>query len=334
MKSQIAVYLTENAQRNLAAQGKNANRYQIFDVDLNPDSPLTKEMRIDADGVLRGYVAAPKLGNNTRLKGESVYPSDKDKWADVACKGRHVQIDIMPLNGEITVENLEGLLLERSAAYAELCEAISAKNPADWYLSLEGYNDPNTVYTSVSLDGRDCYPHATDLPKALGEQLINEYKRRREIEEAETKARKAAEKEAWELKHQQELAEQQKHDDERAAWIAAHGSALLKANHDHGLRCNRTYLDERLAHDYPGFEWNDDGEDNALKCASVGQLQAYDGLVQKHADLDLGLTWIKFPHEHDEDCYDCDLVEQSPAGAYAVGTSPVLHKSIRLRLED
>jgi hypothetical protein len=57
---------------------------------------------------------------------------------------------------------------------------------------------------------------------------------------------------------------------ERDAWIAAHGSERLKKCRALGIadRCQGVYLDERLAHEAPGYVWDGEG-DHAYKESTI-----------------------------------------------------------------
>ena len=57
---------------------------------------------------------------------------------------------------------------------------------------------------------------------------------------------------------------------ERARWIVAHGSDYLKKSHHAGYNCQRVYVTERAALDYPGYavDFRDLGEWNNCACPS------------------------------------------------------------------
>lgn len=72
---------------------------------------------------------------------------------------------------------------------------------------------------------------------------------RRSVEEAERVARvEASRREREEAKQRKEA--------ERADWIGAHGSRRLQRLAAEGIECRAVYMDERLAHDRPGWRWD------------------------------------------------------------------------------
>lgn len=70
---------------------------------------------------------------------------------------------------------------------------------------------------------------------------------------AENERKQAAERAAADEHWRQSEAEKASAEAEKAAWIAAHGSARLKRAHAAGYDCGRLYLRERAAVEYPGF---------------------------------------------------------------------------------
>ncbi len=120
----------------------------------------------------------------------------------------------------------------------------------------------------------------------------------------EIKRRNAADADAAQLKAQQE----------REAWILAHGSEKLKANLAHGLTCNDTYKNEyeawmlaEQAAAYPSSEarnaYREPIKDQPAKCGEVDELQRFDDLCAQYPELKLKLRWLVWEHsEHSDEC--------------------------------
>lgn len=81
---------------------------------------------------------------------------------------------------------------------------------------------------------------------AVEQELLDEYLTRQEAEKA---AREAAEKERERLKEE----EDRKACEEMRAWVEAHGSDHLRACLAEGFECEKTYFNERLAKEFPGW---------------------------------------------------------------------------------
>lgn len=102
----------------------------------------------------------------------------------------------------------------------------------------------------------DSWPDVEAVRAALNEQeqvyASAAYWEQQTIEQARRQAEKDAQahaQEEWAAKEARRV-----EDDERRAWIAAHGSDYLKRCIAEGLGCQERYLVERLAVDYPGWD--------------------------------------------------------------------------------
>ena len=84
-----------------------------------------------------------------------------------------------------------------------------------------------------------------------------------------------AEREVAEQAHAQAQREAKaQREAEKLAWVHAHGSAFLQQAVSAGYDCQRRYVEERAAHEHPGFvvDWEDRAEWRSRSCPSEAAL--------------------------------------------------------------
>ena len=133
--------------------------------------------------------------------------------------------------------------------------------------------------------------------------LRADYRARKEREEAERRACGEAEsKRSWAVLE----AEREQRDAERAVWAAQHGSSRLQKALTAGYECQRLYVEERAALEFPGFEVDFSG--NARWKERVGPSeQALDIEAElKTRGLDASIVWLT----------ELPLLTDEPTGEY------------------
>lgn len=95
--------------------------------------------------------------------------------------------------------------------------------------------------------------------------------------------------------------QQQRQQADRAAWIAAHGSARLQRATAAGYPCKRQYIVERAALECPGFvvDFQDESAWEELACPSEAALDCMDA-HQEHGARAVWLTLLSGPLYQDE----------------------------------
>jgi hypothetical protein len=149
----------------------------------------------------------------------------------------------------------------------------------------------------LSID-RIKFPSDGELPKAFIAPFLE-----RERREAEEKARAVAEREAT------EKAERERKEQEKAAWIAEHGSNYLKRATTLGYDCQRQYVTERAALELPGYEVDFDNRAawKSRSCPSMAALEEVERLIRQGHDAEV--VWLTEPIQEPEYSDDDDYFE-------------------------
>ena len=187
-------------------------------------------------------------------------------------------------------------------------------------------------------------PHITEFDKKFefdspqtAEQLINFEKERRvriamqkealqpaleaalaeyEAEQAKRKAEEAArEKERLDLfcreaeREAERQAERERLEKEKLAWISEYGSDYLQRAVKLGYNCQRQYVTERAAKEFPGYalDFNNNATWKDRACPSMAALEEVERLIRQGYDAEV--VWlaepIQEPEYSDDDDYCC-----------------------------
>jgi hypothetical protein len=95
---------------------------------------------------------------------------------------------------------------------------------------------------------------------------------------------------------------------ERHSWIRENGSEKLRKNLSHGMECRRTYVSERLSHDFPGWIFPTKGTVREVICCESEELDLFDRLK---TTAGLNEFELKFVQEYEKcpdggGCEECD----------------------------
>lgn len=114
----------------------------------------------------------------------------------------------------------------------------------------------------------------------------------------------------FQLRKRHEEAEKQRKIKEKVDWISVNGSDHLKKAYAAGYDCQRKYVQERAAIEFPGFaiDFDDNAEWTSRSCPSMAALEE----AEKHKDADAEIVWITQRHDYDPEDYE------TPAGEEAV----------------
>lgn len=275
--------------------GKDKSGYVVVDV---PPAILTETQRI-----FLAKAAAYKLSNDRG--------PDADYYID------HWQIDSQDQHYADVLDNLSGVadaiearhvldrLIEadrRRAAEAEekkrreheerVAEALKAG--PEFFTGPYSGHDPRLAFKDRGL-GEE--PRVKDLI-GQAKQLVEAYSLAQEALKEEEARKK-------EVLEQRKLVENAKKDAERAVWIAAHGSDRLKRMLAEGIECSKTYLDERLEVERPGWTWWAETDGTEYQ-ADNPPAKAFAMLDEcRKVDPEARLILCEDQHECDEGCYGC-----------------------------
>lgn len=111
-----------------------------------------------------------------------------------------------------------------------------------------------------------------------------------------------------------------KEESERRLWVAAYGSDRLKRMVEEEIECQRTYLDERLLLERPGWRWvlEVDGEAEEPRNPPESAFTILD--AARAIDPEAVLQRWVVKHKHDENCCAQDECDKYDSTAYvAVG---------------
>jgi hypothetical protein len=136
---------------------------------------------------------------------------------------------------------------------------------------------------------------------------------RERAEYAEKQARKKAEEDKL-IELQRKLdadraAEKEKEEAERLAWIETHGSDYLQRAVKLGYNCQRQYVTERAAKEFPGYalDFNNNATWKDRACPSEAALDEVERLIRQGYDAEV--VWltepIQEPEYSDDDDYCC-----------------------------
>lgn len=297
MKITCLIALSSSAQRNLIVAGEDARKYRSLDIDVPAGDTLLSHADVTRDGALVLRVATSSTYNHDS--------QHADPWPGAAHYAR--TCELAPLSAPTldairqhyaAVDAAAAARAAQDKAEADKKAAENTASAARTAAALAAFRADTsargmTAYGSVTIDARTYYcPESSDLHTLV-----------RARNEADLSAAAVAAAE------------------EKADWIAAHGSAALRAGVAHGLPCGDTYtreredwLDAEQLRAYPDAlprsHANPD-KDQPLKCASLEQLARFDALTAANPDLSLKLRWLKWNGEyinaHVSDCEeDCD----------------------------
>lgn len=143
-----------------------------------------------------------------------------------------------------------------------------------------------------------------DLQPALDAALA-EYNARQEEAKRERAERDARELAARAEREAREAAEKERLAAEKAAWIEAHGSDYLKDAHKLNYSCQRIYVEERMAVEFPEFtvDFGDNAAWKERACPSPEALEAVKALLEQGVRAEV--VWLTAPpYKRDEDDYD------------------------------
>lgn len=180
-------------------------------------------------------------------------------------------------------------------------------------------------------------PHITEFDKKFefdspqtAEQLINFEKERRvriamqkealqpaleaaleeaarEKERAEREAERQAEYEAEQAKRK--AAKRERLEKEKLAWISEYGSDYLQRAVKLGYNCQRQYVTERAAKEFPGYalDFNNNATWKDRACPSMAALEEVERLIRQGYDAEV--VWLTEPIQEseysDDDDYCC-----------------------------
>jgi hypothetical protein len=130
-------------------------------------------------------------------------------------------------------------------------------------------------------------------------------------EQAKKMAQKVAEEKARAEREAQEKAEREVRETEKLAWITAHGSDYLKDAVNLGYNCQRKYVTERAALEFPDFrvDFDDNASWNDRACPSPEALAEVKALVA--AGHDAQVVWLTYDGDDREDWEEfepCEVV--------------------------
>jgi hypothetical protein len=201
----------------------------------------------------------------------------------------------------VLATNSHARTLARVIAFSEslLAEKLEAwQECADLFVSDEAA----AVAKAEAAGIMDWYP--PNNRSTIGHMhRMAESKRRKEIEER-NKARREA--------------EAKRRDEDKAAWIAEHGSAHLREAFGRGYDSQRQYVLERARLEAPGWtlDFNESSDWNNRSFPSVEALRVEDeaaALAEKLGARSVGIVWLTKPatsgHDSDEEVWDFEQCE-------------------------
>ncbi|RMD60415.1 hypothetical protein D6833_09715 [Candidatus Parcubacteria bacterium] len=129
-----------------------------------------------------------------------------------------------------------------------------------------------------------------------------------------------------ELRKEQERAEMAKVEErkrreaEKLAWIKQHGSELLRRAVAAGHDCDRRYLLERAAMEYPGFvlDYNETADWRERSCPTINALNERDEVLKAHPDVRCSIVWLTSEPSNAFDHYDEPAAPGDPDMPYCV----------------
>lgn len=239
-----------------------------------------------------GYKDGPEVHATESL---SEYTSGATQYV------KAIEYDAPPTVGQLLADELR-----RREELAEKVEAAEEEALADRLAQAAKYAD-GAAEELITLCLNDY--QVKDRAKALAEELADKVPELAErLGQAQAIAdAKNAEKAAKAAKEKAEKAAKAKlAEEEKAAWIEAHGSNRLRRMAKEGIECQAVYRDERLALDRPGWRWLEDvhGENKEPRNVPEEAFAILDEArkVDPEAELDY---WV-VEHECDDSCYGDD----------------------------
>lgn len=162
-------------------------------------------------------------------------------------------------------------------------------------------------------------PHITEFDKKFefdspqtAEQLINFEKERRVRiamqKEALQPALEAALAEYEAEQAKRKAAKRERLEKEKLAWISEYGSDYLQRAVKLGYNCQRQYVTERAAKEFPGYalDFNNNATWKDRACPSMAALEEVERLIRQ--DYDAEVVWLTEPiqePEYSDDDYCC-----------------------------
>lgn len=211
-----------------------------------------------------------------------------------------VALDVIP-DLDMVVANVRRMTAEKQAAqeYYDAdrrtkCEADLAKKIQTLRIYLAerkiGGNYDTTLWRyDLAEDGK-----RLRIDRSEYDALRVEYNAMVAVRKAEIEAEHQANEERKRIEAEQA-------ETARLAWIQASGSEHLKRAIDAGHDCNRMYLNERAALEYPGYvlDYEDAAAWKSRSCPSVVALDERDAILAAHPDATVEIVWLTAePRDH------------------------------------
>lgn len=167
------------------------------------------------------------------------------------------------------------------------------------------------VYGQYSAFNAIEFPKDSELPKDFVMPFIKR--------EEEEQAKRDAERERKRLQHEDEIAKREQQEaeekarleEEKKAWIAEHGSDYLKRATKLDYNCQRQYIKERVALEYPDYtvDFDEQAEWKDRACPSLTALYEVEKLIE--AGVKAEVVWLTEPigpANAGDDYYEYDWV--------------------------
>ncbi|MBU1449286.1 hypothetical protein KKF45_05570 [Patescibacteria group bacterium] len=136
--------------------------------------------------------------------------------------------------------------------------------------------------------------------------------------DAQVAIRKAEIKAEHEANEERKRIEAEQAEQARLAWIQANGSEHLQRAIAAGHDCNRRYLVERAAQEYPGYvlDYGDAAAWKSRSCPSIEALNERDAILAAHPGATVEIVWLTAEprdHKREEEDYYAEPDEEREA---------------------
>lgn len=275
----VTYYLSEEGRKDSILKGGDGKREQRILI------PLTHELLKFADVSENGEVILNlSTKNNYKLDHEN-------NW-------RYVKIDVDGVEIEKNIHCIDVPSIEIIKENIEF-EHVLTSEEAYNYL-IKKYKDEEDQHNEI---------------KKLYEEEIKKYNEEilpKLIEEAKEKIVEDMNRKREEEEKKKEREAQKKHlEEEKFKWIKQYGSDYLKRAVENGFDCQRKYVLERAAKEFPDFivDFDDSAEWNSRSCPSEQALSEMINLKEK--GYNANVVWLtKLPNGYDDyDYYDIEPCE-------------------------